>query len=245
VISGSTVTYQLVVTNNGPGTSNGIFLSDPLPIGMTFVSCSTSQGTCTGPAVGANGTVVANLGSIPNPGFALVTIVATVTAPGGTSLINTAVVSATTADPALANNTDGETTSVTVAPAGADLSVVKVSSPSPVSTGGALTYTINVHNGGPDAATSVIMNDAIPSGTTFTSCVSSQGTCSGPAVGTNGTVTANLGSIASGGTATVTLVVNVTAPAGTMLTNTAVASSPVVDPNPSNNSGSTASSVVP
>lgn len=245
VISGSTVTYQLVVTNNGPGTSNGIFLTDPLPVGMTFDSCSTSQGTCTGPAVGANGTVVANLGSIPNPGFALVTIVATVTAPGGTSLINTAVVSSGTADPALANNTDAETTSVSAAPAGADLSVVKVSSPSPVSTGGVLTYTIAINNGGPDPATGVIMNDAIPSGTTFASCVSSQGTCTGPAVGTNGTVTANLGNIGSGSTATVTLMVNVTAPAGTTLTNTAVASSAVTDPNPSNNSGSTMSSVVP
>jgi uncharacterized repeat protein (TIGR01451 family) len=239
------VTYQLIVTNNGPATSNGIFLSDPLPVGMTFVSCSTSQGTCTGPAVGANGTVAASLGSIPNPGFALVTIVATVTAPGGTSLINTAVVSSTTADTNLGNNTDNETTTVTAAPAGADLSVVKVSSPSPVSTGGILTYTIQVHNGGPDPATGVIMSDAIPSGTTFSSCVSSQGTCTGPAVGTNGTVTANLGGLASGATATVTLAVNVTAPAGTTLTNTATASSAVTDPNPANNSGSTTSSVVP
>ena len=245
VISGSTVTYQIVITNNGPATSNGIFMSDPLPIGETFLSCSTSQGTCTGPAVGSNGTVVANLGSIPNPGFALVTIVATVTAPGGTSLINTAVVSSTTLDTNLGNNTEAETTSVSSAPAGADLSVVKVSSPSPVSTGGVLTYTIQVHNGGPDLATGVILTDAIPSGTTFSSCVSSQGTCTGPAVGTNGTVTANLGNLGSGGTATVTLAVNVTAPAGTTLTNTAVASSAVTDPNPSNNSGSTTSSVVP
>lgn len=245
VISGSTVTYQLVVTNNGPATSNGIFLSDPLPIGMTFNSCSTSQGTCTGPAVGSNGTVVANLGSIPNPGFALVTIVATVTAPGGTSLINTAVVSSSTTDTNLANNTDAETTTVTAAPAGADLSVVKVSSPSPVSTGGQLTYTIVVNNGGPDPATGVLMTDAIPTGTTFSSCVSSQGTCTGPAVGTNGTVTANLGTLAASTQATVTLVVNVTAPAGTTLTNTATASSAVTDPNPSNNSGSTQSSVVP
>ena len=245
VISGSRVTYQLVVTNNGPGTSNGVFLTDPLPVGMTFFSCSTSQGTCVGPAVGSNGTVVANLGSIPNPGFALVTIVATVTAPAGTSLINTAVVSATTSDPTLGNNTDAETTSVAAAPAGADLSVVKVSSPSPVSTGTQLTYTIAVNNGGPDPATGVIVNDSIPSGTTFASCVSSQGFCSGPAPGTNGPVTANLGVMASGANATITLVVNVTAPAGSTLTNTAVASSAVTDPNPSNNSSTTMTSVVP
>ncbi len=245
VVSGSTLTYRLFVQNNGLATATGVSVTDPLPVGTTFLSCFVSQGTCLGPAVGSNGTVTASLGSIPNPGFAVVTIVVTVTAPGGTSITDTAVVSSTTTDPTLSNNVSSVTTTVNPAPTGADLSVVKTSSPNPVPTGTNLTYNLIVHNGGPDPATGVILNDPIPSGTTFVSCAPSQGTCTGPAVGTNGTVTANLGTLASGSTATVTIVVNVAAPAGSTLTNTAVASSAVTDPNPANNSGTTSTSVGP
>src|SRR5216684_2173997 len=66
-------------------------------------------------------------------------------------------------------------------------------------------------NAGPLSAASVSVTDPLPAGTTFVSCSTSQGTCSGPPVGTNGTVTATLGTIASAGSATFTIVVNVTA----------------------------------
>lgn len=82
------------------------------------------------------------------------------------------------------------------------------------------TYTIGVSNAGPQSAASVSVTDPLPAGTTFVSCSTSQGTCSGPPVGTNGTVTATLGTIASAGSATFTIVVNVTALNGT-LNNTA------------------------
>jgi uncharacterized repeat protein (TIGR01451 family) len=245
VVSGSNLAYRLFVQNNGPATATGVSLSDPLPFGTTFTACTTTQGSCTGPAVGSNGTITASLGNIPSPGFAVVTVVVTVTAPGGITLTNTAVVTSTTTDPNLANNVSSVTTTVNLPPAGADLSAVKTSLPDPVATGGNLTYTVTVHNGGPADGTGTILNDPIPSGTTFVSCVSTLGTCTGPAVGTNGTVTANLGTLASGSTATVTIVVNVTAPAGTTLTNTAVVTSAVTDPNPANNSGTTSTTVGP
>jgi uncharacterized repeat protein (TIGR01451 family) len=250
VVSGSTVTFQLLVTNNAASsvTANNVVVTDPLPVGTTFLSCATSQGSCLGPAVGSNGTVVANLGSIPSPGFALVTIVATVTAPGGFTFTNVAGVTSSTPDPNISNNTASVSVTVAAAPTGADLSVVKTSSATQVPSGGILSYNISVHNGGPDPATGVIVNDPIPSGTTFVSCVPSQGTCTGPAVGSNGTVTANLGGMASSGVtsnATITIVVNVTAPAGSTLTNTAVASSAVTDPNPGNNSGTNVTLVGP
>ena len=242
VVSGSTLTYLLGVTNNGPNTSQGVVVTDPLPVGTTFVSCSTSQGNCLGPAVGSNGTVSANLGSLAAPGFAQVTIVVTVTAPGGQTLSNTAVVNAQTSDPVSSNNIANKVVTVASAPTGADLSVVKTA-PATVASGGGMVYHISVHNGGPDPATGVIMNDPIPSGTTFTTCIPSQGTCTGPAPGTNGTVTANLGTLASGATAIVDIFVNVTASAGSVLTNTAVASSPVTDPNPGNNTGTASTTV--
>ena len=222
VVSGSTLTYRLFVSNNGPGTSNGVVLTDPLPVGTTFLSCTVSQGNCLGPAVGSNGNVIANLGSIPTPGFSLVTIVVTVTAPGGTSLINTAVVSASTPDPATGNNTASVTTSVSPAPGGADLSVVKTA-PSTVPGNTNMTYSISVNNGAYAASRPERFQSS--SGWTIGSVVSCApaGSCTGPAVGTNGTVTFNLGTIPSGSTVPVSIVVHVTAADGSTLTNTAVA----------------------
>jgi uncharacterized repeat protein (TIGR01451 family) len=241
VVSGSTLTYRLFVSNNGPGTSNGVVLTDPLPVGTTFLSCTVSQGNCLGPAVGSNGTVIANPGSIPSPGFAVVTIVVTVTAPGGITLTNTAFVVASTPDPTPANNTSSATSTVSPAPGGADLSVVKTA-PATVASGSNMTYNISVHNGGPLAATGVIVSDAIPTGTTFVSCAP-VGFCTGPAVGTNGTVTFNLGTLANGTTVLASIVVNVTASAGSTLVNTALTSSAVTDPNPANNSSTAVTTV--
>ena len=128
---------------------------------------------------------------------------------------------------------------------GADLSVTKSDSPDPVSTGGTVTYTVVVTNNGPAIAVNVGLTDPLPNGTTFSSCVPSIGTCSGPPMGTNGTVTASLGNIGPGGAVTVTIVVNVTAGAGTTISNAATASSSTPDPNPANNTGSAATTVVP
>ena len=248
VISGSTLTYQLNVTNNKPGsgTATGVVVTDPLPVGTTFQSCTTSQGSCAGPAIGSNGTVTATLGSIPSPGFAIVTIVVTVTAPGGTTVINTGVVNSVTVDTDISNNTASVSVSVTPAPAGADLSVVKTASAGQVESGGVLTYFLTVTNGGPDPASAVLVTDQIPSGTTFVSCSTPVGTCTGPAVGTNGLVTANLGTVpALAPPITVTITVNVTAPNGSTLVNTGTVSSPTTDPNPANNSSTNVTQVNP
>jgi uncharacterized repeat protein (TIGR01451 family) len=42
------ITWTMVVTNNGPDTDTGVNISDPMPAGNTYVSASSSQGTCTG-----------------------------------------------------------------------------------------------------------------------------------------------------------------------------------------------------
>ena len=45
------ITWTIVVTNNGPSADTGVTITDPMPAGNTFVSATTSKGTCTGGAV--------------------------------------------------------------------------------------------------------------------------------------------------------------------------------------------------
>jgi uncharacterized repeat protein (TIGR01451 family) len=71
------VTKTLVVTNNGPDTATGVTISDPSPAGNTFVSASTTQGSCTGGAV-----LHCSLGTIPAGGSVTITLVTTPSAAG-------------------------------------------------------------------------------------------------------------------------------------------------------------------
>lgn len=135
------------------------------------------------------------------------------------------------------------------APVGsADLSLTKSDSPDPVAAGGALTYSIQVINAGPDAATNVTVTDKLPKGVSFTSAASTQGSCS--ANGKGPTVTCTLGTLPSGAGPTynstpVTITIRVLAPrkAGT-ISNTASVTSGLKDPNPKNNSATATTRVI-
>jgi uncharacterized repeat protein (TIGR01451 family) len=94
---GSNITYTLTVTNNGPSTATGVTTTDTLPGSVTFVSSSSSQGTCSGTA-----TVTCGLGSVVSGASATVTIV--VTPNTATTLSNTASVSGNESDPTPNNN---------------------------------------------------------------------------------------------------------------------------------------------
>ena len=117
----------------------------------------------------------------------------------------------------------------------ADLSVTN-SAPRQVNSGGTITYTIVVTNGGTDQATTVQMSDTTPTGTTFASVSTTSGSCTAPVVGGTGTVKCQTASLASGANFTVTLVLNVTAPSGSSITDKAQVTSKTFDPNPANNS---------
>ena len=107
VISGNNLTYQLVVTNNGPDPAASVVVQDLLPPGATFLTASASQGTWTS----TNG-VTFSLGTVYPSNRATMTIVAKVTSPYAgtitnvaTLITNKATVSSTTYDPVPANNT--------------------------------------------------------------------------------------------------------------------------------------------
>jgi uncharacterized repeat protein (TIGR01451 family) len=119
---------------------------------------------------------------------------------------------------------------------GADLSVSKTDSPDPVRVGQNLTYSLAVHNAGPDSAATVQVSDTLPAGVNYVSASSSVGSCTGTS-----TVSCSLGTLASDANETVTIVVTPTA-TGT-LTNTATVASTTADTDGTNNS-STATTTV-
>ncbi len=201
----STLTYTISVHNVGPGTATGVAVNDPLPTATTFVSVSSSQGSCVGTA-----TVSCNLGSLASGATATITVKVTTPSKPAT-ITNTATLSATNTDPNLGIYSDSVTTRV-LAP---DLDLTKTGSPSSVHTGNPLTYTITASNHGPGSATGVKVTDPLPAGETYQSASSSQGSCTQSA----GTVTCTVGTLANGATATITIKVTPTKP-GT-LTNTA------------------------
>ena len=104
VNQGTNMTYTLQVTNNGPAVAQGVTVSDnPLPPEVSYVSVSTTQGSCTYTA--GTKSVGCSLGSISVGGLVIVTINVTAnTFSSSTQSTNTATVSATTIDPNTTNN---------------------------------------------------------------------------------------------------------------------------------------------
>ncbi|MGI8521167.1 MAG: DUF11 domain-containing protein, partial [Actinomycetota bacterium] len=123
-------------------------------------------------------------------------------------------------------------------PQQADLTLTKADSPDPVFVSQPLTYTLTVRNNGPDNAAGVTVTDPLPGGVVFVSAAASQGGCSGAA-----TVTCFLGSLANGASATVTIVVTPTLVGA--LSNTATVAGSPSDPNPGNDSATSATTVLP
>jgi uncharacterized repeat protein (TIGR01451 family) len=124
----------------------------------------------------------------------------------------------------------------------ADLALTQSASPSVVAQGTSITYTENVTNNGPGAATTPVVYQQTPPNTTFVSIAApANWTCSSPGAGNTGqvicTLTGGTGSLANGGTASFTFVVQVGAgtAAGTTIVNSANVTSQTPDSNGANN----------
>jgi uncharacterized repeat protein (TIGR01451 family) len=112
VSSGETLMYSMTVTNAGPAIATGVVASNTLPAGTVFASASTTQGTVSAPAVGSNGMVTVNIGSLAENATATLSVAVVVTAPSGTMLTHMATVSATVQDVHRTNNSASKRTLV-------------------------------------------------------------------------------------------------------------------------------------
>ncbi len=164
VTAAGTVTYSLVVVDNGPSDAANLTVTDTLPAGVTFVSATGTGWTCSNVGnVSASCTRPALATGATAPTITLV-----VTAPPQiASLTNTASVSSTTADPNPANNTSSVTTAVT---GSADLAITKTG-PATVVAAGSVAYQLTVTDNGPSDAANVSVADTLPAGVTFVSGV--------------------------------------------------------------------------
>jgi hypothetical protein len=208
--AGHSVTYTIVVTNNGPADAVGVTINDPTPAGLIFVS---NTGACTSAFPCSIGTLTAGQSATFTSGY-------TVAGNAIGTITNTATVTAASADSNPTNNSSSASGTVNVS---ADLAVSK-SGPTN-NPGSSVTYSITVTNFGPSDAAAVTVTDPTSAGLTL---VSVSGACS--------SFPCSLGTMTVGQVRTIQSQYNVVTTSA--FTNTATVSSTTNDPQSSNNSAS-------
>jgi len=154
---GDVVSFQTVVTNNGPNTATNVQVTDT-PIGVPLVAGSISGGGCT--------SFPCTIPSLANGANVIITYSGTIQNPG--SFDNSATVSAAEFDPITSNNSDlfgnGGVAQNTV-----NVAITKtLDTAGPYFVGQAVTYTLVVSNTGPGVALFVVVTDT-PTNLTITS----------------------------------------------------------------------------
>ena len=160
------ITYNLTVSNRGPGQAGGASFSFNIPTGGTVLPITPPAGwTCSAPT-----TTVDCVYNMAVPPGALSPVQITVLPPAGATTVNSsATVAARGAvDPDSANNTATNDTPIGNFPP-ADMLVGINSTPNPAMTGQDVTYTIRAINQGPTSATGANLRFAIPIGGTVKS----------------------------------------------------------------------------
>jgi uncharacterized repeat protein (TIGR01451 family) len=226
VDAGSSLTYTLTVTNNGPDTANNITVTDTLPAGVSNVA----------PGAGCSGTttITCTHSSLANSAVKVFTITLDAPSTAGTITNNVSVSANNPADNTSSNDTDSLNTTVN-AVLDADLSIAKTASTALPLVGQNFTYTLTVTNNGPDTANSVVVTDTLPAGVTFVSATTG---CSGTT-----TVTCVASTIANAGTAAFDIVVTAPSVFGTISNTASVSASSPSDSVSGNNSDTLALSV--
>ncbi|HUZ06572.1 MAG TPA: SBBP repeat-containing protein, partial [Candidatus Paceibacterota bacterium] len=225
--------YTVTVTNRGPSDATAVTLEDMLPPSLTFQSAALSQGSYQ--LIGQ--TLTCNFGTVSGGGGATATITVMPALAGAVQ--NTVTATANENDPVLTNNVASVTTTVQQNSAlHTDLALGASVSPNPALLGYNLNYVLSVTNLGPDAASGVILTDAVPASVTVVSANASQGTLT--QLGKN--LTATFGNLAAGAGASLNLVV--TPLSRGAITNAAGVTGNESDPNPANNFVATATPVI-
>jgi uncharacterized repeat protein (TIGR01451 family) len=227
---GSTFTYTIVIGNNGPSDVVGANWTDTLPAGLVLNPVFTAS---PGTTVTISGSTISGSSTIANGQLATITFQAFV-APGASgSIANVASVLPPpgTLDPALGNNSN--TVTITVTPV-SDLQITKTASTTTPNAGSTMAFVLLIGNNGPSTVTGASWSDALPAGLgTITNVIASAGltaTVTGNTI--SGSATLGLGQVANVG-----FVVTVAPTAAGSIINVATVTAPVgtIDPVLTNN----------
>lgn len=221
VNAGATLSYTVVVTNNGPDPTSGTTtVVDTLPAGVSGATGSGTGWLCNTSA----GTVTCTSTDAINAANTFPSITISMTAPSNAGTANN---SATVSNANDGNGTNNTANSSTTVNGQADLSISKTSV-NGVTAGQNITFTVTVTNNGPSTANNVVVSDPTPPNLTF---VSNTGGCTS-------VYPCNLGPLTNGQVVTITSTYSTSASFSGNITNTASVSSTTTDPNNTNDSAS-------
>ncbi len=177
LIAGTNIGFLLQPRNLGPATATSVTVTDALPAGWTYTSAGGPGWTCSN----SSNIVTCTRATLTTTSADDITVIARAPSSAavgatGSSFVNTASVSAGSADPIGSNNAASVT--ATVLPDGADLQLSKFKTPELISQGGTLTSTIGVRNNGPRIATGPLRVVESLTGETFVQASGAGWVCS-------------------------------------------------------------------
>ena len=227
VIAGNTLKFSLTITNFGPSTSENVTVTDLVPATLANVQYSLDQinwQPWTGEYL---------VGDMIKDQVVIIYIQGTVTTAATGQIINTALITSTTNDPNLINNSNSFEVHVGES---ADVSITKIPDTSVVQPGDVLTYTLTIANAGPSDAGGAVLQDNVP-----TELDNVQFSLDGINWEAWGGLYA-VGTLVANSSQTIYIKGTVNEAATNFISNTALITSSTADPDPSNN---TASSTLP
>jgi uncharacterized repeat protein (TIGR01451 family) len=236
--AGGSITYTIVVSNNGPDTVTGANVADAMPSAVTGDSWSAVASA--GAAVTApTGTDDINDTVDLQPGATVTfTVTADIDAAATGDISNTTTVTppADVSDPNPFNNsaTDVDTTFM---PPVADLAITNTDPTGTYTPGGTITYTVVVSNDGPSAVTGAPVADILPPAVTSATWSATASGVAGVADSSGSGNIVTTVDLQPGASVTFTLVANIDPTATGDLITTATVAAPVgvTDPEPTNN----------
>ncbi len=212
---GGSGVYTLTVSNvsGGPvpyaNSVGQVTVTDTVPAGLTLTGASGTGWTCN--VVPPTLTCARSETLSPGASYSPLLVSVAVPTSGPASVTNSATVSGG-GELNTANDVSSDPTNIVAA----STMLIAMTAPAEVTTGSSFNYVITVTNSSGATQNGVTVTDTLPSGVTYSSWSSSQGTCSQ----SNGTVSCSLGTMAANGTATITISVQAGPPA--QVENTAV-----------------------
>jgi len=224
-----TISYSMVVTNDGPGIARNVAVVDTLPAGVSYAGANPA------PTSQSGNTVSWSLGDLGVGSSTTLTLNATVASATRGSVTNSVTISTSSSGDSPGDNTDTHTTTIIVPNV-----FVNKSGTATVLPGGNISYTLAYGNNGTAAAANVTLVDTLPPGTTLVSANPAPTSQSGS------TLTWAIGTVNVGQSGSITLVARAAsnATAGTVLTNQVTISTSTSGDSPGDNTSTSTTTVI-